>query len=124
MVVVLDTSVLIDIFRGNKKTLEELKKYKEEIFAITSITLFELWQGKLKEVEKFVLDNLPKYPFDEKSAKLAGIILKELKEIGKIPEIQDLLIASICIANNSKLITKDKGFEVFKPFRLRVEIIR
>jgi len=74
---VIDTSVIIEIFRGNKDTLYQICDYNCKI---TSITVFELHCGDLKENEMIMIDNLPKLNFDNKSAKIAGSIFKKTKK--------------------------------------------
>ncbi len=117
---VIDTSVIIEIFRGNKDTLYQICDYSCKI---TSITVFELYCGNLKENERIMIDNLPKLNFDEKSAKIAGNIFKKLKKEGKIPPVKDLLIASTCISNNILLLTYDNDFKMFEKFGLRIKVL-
>ncbi len=62
-------------------------------------------------------------PFDDYSADIAAYIYKELSSRGLKPNIKDLFIASICIANNIPLITTDKDFKIFEEFGLKLEII-
>ena len=45
---------------------------------------------------------------DKKSSKIFGIKNKELSNRGRVTEILDLIIASICISNNLILITRNK----------------
>lgn len=40
-----------------------------------------------------------------------------------MPKIKDLMIASICITNNKKLIARDSDFEIFRGYGLNVEIV-
>jgi predicted nucleic acid-binding protein len=113
--------VIIEIFRGNKDTLYQICDYNCKI---TSITVFELYCGNLKENEMIMIDNLPKLNFDNKSAKIAGSIFKKLKKKeGKIPPVKDLLIASTCISNNMLLLTYDNDFKLFEKFGLKVKIL-
>jgi hypothetical protein len=122
MDVILDTSIIVEIFEG-KPILEYLSKYRDRIFGITSITEFELFCVSLKEREIIMLDNLPTLNFDKKSARIAGFMFRDLKKAGKIPKIKDLLIAAICIANNKKLVTKDRDFEKFRNYGLDAEFL-
>jgi tRNA(fMet)-specific endonuclease VapC len=119
----LDTSVVIEIFGGNKRVLDYLSKYKDKVFGITSITEFELFCVELKDREVIMLDNLPTQEFDKKAGRIGGHIFRDLKKAGKMPKIKDLLIAATCIANNKRLITTDGDFEVFKGYGLDVEFI-
>jgi len=64
------------------------------------------------------LERSPKLDFDEKCAKFAGRIYRNLKS--KIPKVGDLLIASSAIAHSKILYTCDSDFETFKEYGLRV----
>lgn len=123
MDLILDTSVVIEIFGGNKKVLDYLSRYKDKVFGISSITEFELFCVELKEKEVIMLDNLPTREFDKKAGRIGGHIFRDLKKAGKMPKIKDLLIAATCIANNKKLLTMDKDFDVFRGFGLDVEFL-
>jgi len=118
---ILDTSVIIEIFRGNKDVIDKLSKDLE--YGISVITLFELYCGRLKEREEIFLEKVPKLSFDEKSAKLAGKIYKELKSKGKVPKVKDLLISASAIAHDLLLITIDRDFELFRKFGLKVQFL-
>jgi predicted nucleic acid-binding protein len=120
---ILDTSVIIEIFKGNKRILHELKKDKTVVYGISVITLFELYCGNLKEREELFLEKIPKLSFDEKSAKFAGKIYRDLKTKGKTPKVKDLLIASSAIAHSKTLYTCDSDFEMFKEYGLKLKIL-
>ncbi len=123
MDLILDTSIIIDIFGGNERILNHLRKYRNKVFGITSITEFELFCVELKEKEIIMLDSLQTCDFDKKAGRIGGNIFKDLKKLGKMPKIKDLLIAATCIANNKQLMTTDGDFESFKDYGLEVEII-
>ncbi|MBO8174999.1 MAG: type II toxin-antitoxin system VapC family toxin [Thermococcus sp.] len=118
----LDTSVIIEIFRGNKKVLDTLVK-KGLIYGVSTITLFELHCGTLKEREELMLEKLPKLEFEEESAKIAGKIYRDLKRKGKLPPAKDLLIAASAIAHDKILFTCDDDFEIFRKYGLKLELI-
>ena len=119
---ILDTSIIIEIFRGNNKIIAQLLN-KELIVGLSAITLFELYCGTLKEKEELMLEKLPKLEFDEKSAKIAGKIFRDLKKKGKLPPAKDLLIAANAIAHEKLLFTCDKDFEIFREYGLKVEVL-
>ncbi len=120
---ILDTSVIIELFKGNKIILDKLKN-ETTVYGISVITMFELYCGSLKEREEIFLERIPKIEFDEKCAKFAGRIYKDLKSKGKVPKVKDLLIASSAIAYSKTLYTCDSDFEIFKEYGLRVVIIK
>lgn len=121
---VLDTSIVIEIFKGNKRVVEKILSNKSMIYGISVITLFELHCGKLKEREEIFLESIPKLDFDEKSAKFAGSIYRDLKNKGRTPKVKDLLIASSAIANSKILFTTDSDFEIFRNYGLKLEVIK
>ena len=118
---ILDTGVIIELFKGNKDVLDRLSK--DLVYGISVITLFELHCGNLKDREEIFLEKIPKLSYDENSARLAGKIYRELRSEGKIPKVRDLLIASSAIASDKVLITRDSDFEVFRKFGLKVEFV-
>ena len=123
MDLILDTSIIIEIFGGNERVHEHLKNQGNKVFGISSVTEFELFCGDLKEKEVIMLDRLETCDFEKKAGRIGGYIFRDLKKAGKMPKIKDLLIAATCIANNKKLITGDGDFESFKKYGLEVEII-
>ncbi len=123
MDLILDTSIIIEIFGGNEGVHERLKNQGNKVFGITSVTEFELFCVDLKEKETIMLDSLETCDFDKKAGRIGGYIFNDLKKAGKMPKVKDLLIAATCIANNKKLITGDGDFESFKKYGLDVEII-
>jgi len=121
---VLDTSVVIEIFRGNKRVAEKILSESSTVYGISVITFFELQCGKLKEREEIFLENIPKLDFDEKSARFAGSIYRNLKSKGRMPKVKDLFIASSAIANSKTLFTTDSDFEIFRKYGLKLEVIK
>ncbi|CAB49325.1 type II toxin-antitoxin system VapC family toxin [Pyrococcus abyssi] len=117
----LDTSVLIEVFRGNAKILTQLPP--EEEYAIPSIVLFELLCGGLKPKQRLALEKMPVVNFDKTSAEVAGEIFKDLISKGLRPPTKDLLIAATAIAHNIPLYTCDRGFERFKEYGLKLVIL-
>ena len=115
MSLIFDTSILIDIDRGDKKTIakiEELRKMYPAPATIGFISYFEFLLGlknksiknkeKSKEfIEKFNVLQTTKNTADK---------LVELKQKYELP-LADLLIASQVLENNGILITKDNDFK-------------
>lgn len=117
----LDTSVVIELFGGNRKVIGGLSP--GGTYALPAIVLFELYCGSLKEREGLMLEMMPKVEFNEEAAKIAGAIFRDLMKKGQRPPFKDLLIAATAIAHNSFLFTCDKGFERFKEYGLKVKIL-
>lgn len=123
----LDSTIVIEIFTGNKALESHLLRIDQSELGITSITLCELYKGaflsanlekKLNLIKEF-LDKVVLLELDNESCRLYGKIYSELKSQGKLTQDLDLMIASICIANNHILITKNKKhFENIKGLRI------
>ncbi len=120
---IIDTSVIIEIFRGNKTTLNNLRD-KELTYGITTITLFELYCGTLKEKEELMIEKLPKTGFEEKSARIGGEMFRDLKKKGNVPPAKDLLIAATAIAHDKPVFTCDRDFEVLSEYGLKFKTIK
>jgi len=129
---IFDTSTVLKILK-DEKFLESLK-ISEEV-KITSITVYELLRGasyiKLvqhsdKEINVILklISELNVLPFTEEDARIASAIWAKLKKEGKTVSDADVLIASICINNNERLVTLDTDFlkvkEVCKEFKVEI----
>src|SRR3989344_5618676 len=126
MVLVLDTSILIDIEKRNEKTISKLKELsKQHPFPpqITFINHFEFLFGlKLKQPanKKEMLIFLNKFnvlqPTTITSEILSDLKIKYEKQ-GITLSLTDLLIASQTIEHNMILATKDKDFTKIKELK-------
>ena len=56
MDLILDTSIIIEIFGGNERVHKHLKNQGNKVFGITSVTEFELFCVDLKEKETCGID--------------------------------------------------------------------
>lgn len=127
----LDTNIIIDFLNGNKEIIEKIERLEQtnEEFSITPIALSELYKGAflnnkqeetIKIIENF-LNSVAISGFQKEACKIFGEKYAELKKIGKITEEADLIIASICIAENDTLITRNyKHFRNIKGLRIIV----
>ncbi|MDW8014192.1 MAG: type II toxin-antitoxin system VapC family toxin [Archaeoglobaceae archaeon] len=124
--IVLDTSFLIDYFRGLDVTRKLISK--EDEFATTAITYYEIFAGvrrKKSAEEKFFrrfFSEIKILLFDVKSADEASNIAAKLFAIGKEVNALDILIAGIAVANGAeKILTRDRDFlEIAKVSDLEV----
>ena len=65
------------------------------------------------------VNNVNIFPFDYKSSEEASSIFADLRKIGKILGIKDVLIAGICRSNKLDLITKNvKHFKRIKDLEI------
>lgn len=123
---ILDTTFLIDLFRGNKAAVEkaaELDKKEEPVFA-TALSVFELWQGldakqKKAKVEQFV-SAFGLLGFDVESAKKGGEIHAALAAGGIHIDPEDSMIAGVALHHAQAVLTRDEHFSRIKG--LRVEL--
>ena len=126
----LDSNIIIEIFRGNLNLKEKIKNLQENglgVF-INPIILCELYKGAylsnkkdlaFRFIEEF-LKEVTLLDFDKESCSLYRELYSNLFKGGKMTQDKDLMIASICIANNFILITKNKKHFEHIP-RLKVE---
>ena len=125
--VCLDTDVIIDFLKNKPyavKAIDELKR-KEEILT-TSITVFELLKGivRLEDEEEKIktfqfLGNVRILNFDIVASKKAASVFESLRKEGNVMDTLDLMIASIALANNTSILTKNtKHFERVKELKL------
>lgn len=120
MILVFDTSVLVDIGRNNIETINKIKKliklHPSEP-KITFIAYYEFLKGiekrKIKNKEK-AIEFINKFGFLEINKKTAEI-LANLKlrydKLGIEFSLADLLIAAQVIENQMLLVSKDKDFD-------------
>ena len=119
----LDTDILSLLQRGNAKVAEALEASDDSALAITLITKIELLRGRhdfvlkaatgeqllraekwLKETELFLLKTPVIYPDTAAATQFDRLrLMRRLRKIGRA----DLLIASIVLANDATLVTRN-----------------
>ncbi len=117
LMILADTSFIIDILRGNKeaKKLQERYTATNQSTVISTISLYELFIGVSKaefpneEEEKInkLLNRLLTTEFDEMSAKEAGSIYVNLKHRGELIGSIDILLAGIAKSSGIPIITRN-----------------
>ncbi len=113
----LDTSAIIDLFKGVTALKSVLENYTEHA-AVTEMSYAELMfgldvSGKKHAAEEKCYDAffeaVAQFPLDKKSIKKASKIFWELKKRGNEIDEFDCLIAGIFLTNGiTKLITRNK----------------
>jgi len=121
MKVLIESSAIIDYLKGNKKVKEVI--LNSEDFYISSLTIYEILLGKVKESE--ILDFLSAFKIinlTKKDAIIGSQIYKKLKDKGKLIGSFDILISAQAINRRLTLLTKDSDFlrvkEEFKKLNL------
>ena len=110
MEIILDTNILIEILKGNQKTIKTVESLDSKI-SISSISVMELFYGalnkaELNKLEKFVsLFNI--IYLDENISKIAIKLIKTYAKSHSL-DIPDSLIAATALTTNAKLFTYNK----------------
>jgi len=113
--IVLDTSFLIDFFRGKEETLQYISDLD---IATTVITYYEIFSGifhkKAKKEEKFFrrfFSNVRVLNLDTYSAEKSSEIMAKLLRIGVSVNALDVIIAGISVAHGAeKIVSRDRDF--------------
>jgi predicted nucleic acid-binding protein len=126
--IVVDTSVLIDYFKGNNKSFD----ISENSDAVTTtITYHEIFSGikykKARKEEMFFrrfFSDITILDYDLKASEESSEIMARLLSLGKTVNTLDVLIAGIAITNGAeKIISRDMDFlEISKVTRLEIEV--
>ncbi len=120
MTLVLDTSIVIELERGNQETIKEIKKVLKEYASppsITFITYFEFLQGIIKRspknkeeaivfLQRFAYINVTK-----KTAEILAELKIKYENKGITLPLADFLIIAQVREGNHLLITKDTHFK-------------
>jgi tRNA(fMet)-specific endonuclease VapC len=119
--VFLDTDILVSLLRGSSDALRRIGELERrgELLSTTSITAYELLKGartsshseeNVRGVERLLV-NMKVEGFGEEDSPTAALIFAQLKEKGKMVGEFDMIIASIVIGRNDRLLSRDKHFE-------------
>jgi tRNA(fMet)-specific endonuclease VapC len=125
--IILDTSALIDLFRGGNEILKSL----DGDVASTTISYHEIYVGikrqKARAEERFfrrLFSDIKILNLDRSSAERSSEIMSRLMAIGISVNAFDVLIAGIAEANGAEtLITRDRDFEsIAKVSELNIKV--
>ncbi len=119
--ILLDTNILIEILKGNQKTVEKIQSL-DTTFAISSISVMELYYGALNKAE---LNKLEKFVslfhivhLSENISTQATKLVKTYAKSHNL-DIPDSLIASTALVHKYKLFTYNvKDFKYIKNIEL------
>jgi len=120
---VLDSTAFIELIRGSEKGAVIKELFKSEEAFLNSLSLYEILIN-LYPKERPIIENLMEQMtllnFDSESSEEAAEIQKNLKASGKLINELDVLIAGICKANGTGVITLDKDFEKIKGLDVKL----
>ena len=134
MKLILDTSFLIELKKGNEKAIKALeeKKDKCEDIVVSSLTVYELLVGasyiwkkhgdvremlKIQDMLKFLTISAVNPEVVRRAANLrAELMLRGLS----VPDI-DVLIA--CTDENAEILTFDKDFEPLGELKVNITVL-
>ena len=122
----LDTNILVDIFRGNAAAVAWIKTQSDSNLGISGFTLFEMLQGARNKNEMLHLKNALEqfqifWPSDRDFKKSVNIFVSLF--LSHNIEIFDVLIAQTAIGLDVPLVTLNKkhfepisGLNIIKPY--------
>ena len=113
---ILDTSIIIDLLRGNKETKKKIEEIENKNITLvtTSISVFEVFQGisfinnDNKDKIYSLFESINILDFDNSSAREGGIIQSNLKKEGKMIDPEDAMIAGIAKIHGEIILTRNK----------------
>ncbi len=119
----LDTSFIIELFKGGKKIQNWLEKIDAEGGVTTTISYFEVFRKKHKmgkseklTITRFFSSYIP-LSFDLDSVEKACDLWVKLEKAGETVNLLDIMITGIMISKGiEKILTKDKDFKKIEKF--------
>ena len=113
MVLLLDTSVLIDVLRSRKDRKELLNGLVADghHLATTALNIVEVYMGVRAGEEggtDFFLSSLECYELNANTAREAGLLKNSWARKGTTISLQDAIVAAIAIQRDSTLMTDNR----------------
>ena len=119
--ILLDTNVLIEILKGNQKTIQQVESLHITLY-ISSITVMELYYGarnkaEIKKLEKFIM--LFNVLHIDKETSIRSTELIKVYAKSHTLDIPDSLIAATALENELTLFTYNtKDFKYIRHIKL------
>ncbi|MDR3694330.1 type II toxin-antitoxin system VapC family toxin [Mucilaginibacter sp.] len=116
--VIFDTNILIELYRGNLAVKESIEQLKSDVFYISSITTAEFMVGAKNKTDFIRIEKqLNKYTAIPISSDITDIFIDLFKTytLSHRPGIADTLIASTALYYNLPLYTLNKKHFQFIP---------
>ncbi len=130
----MDTTVVIDIWRGRSKVKSVLKPYSDQSICISAITIAEIYDGlgytkeiknekiynQIKDQIEKILSEFHVIPLNLQILQESGSLKGHLRAKGIILDLADCIIgATAKLMNTEKLITRN--IRHFQDFGLTIE---
>jgi len=120
--VLCDTNVIIEFFKGNNKTLKELEQIGFDNIAISTITVMELYYGALNKKElskiKRCINSLNVLQIDSSISEISKELIEKYSKSHNLM-IPDAIIAATAISIKMDLYTYNlKDFSFIKELKL------
>ncbi len=126
-----DTDLLVGLIRGDKDAVDRIRSFEDKgiTLSTTAITACELFKGVFRSsrpkenlaIVGGMLKTLRVLDFNLRSSRIAGELIEKLRKTGDQIGEMDVLIASIAIANDETLVTRNLGhFKRIKDLRLEL----
>jgi tRNA(fMet)-specific endonuclease VapC len=111
----LDTSTLVDFLRGDVNTVAAMRRADVSDLVTSTLVVEELFAGTAlardSHAELFRVDSLLRplrvLPFDQKSARAAGLLRVMLQKQGTPIGNSDRMIAATAIAHDASVVTSN-----------------
>ncbi len=124
-----DTDLLVSLIRGDRDAVDKIRSFEDKgiTLSTTAITACELFKGVFRSshpqenlaLVEDMIENLRVLDFNLRSSRIAGEFIEKLRKTGDQVGEMDVLIASIAIANDETLITRNLDhFRRIKNLRL------
>jgi len=121
-VVILDTNIIIELYKGNQNIRHICEKIGEQNLYISEISVAEFYFGALNKREiPFIKKHLEKFPWIPINEEISGIFTKLMIEysLSHKPFIGDMLIAATAIYYDVHVYTLNiKDFRFIKDIKL------
>lgn len=116
--VIFDTNILIELYRGNVAIKQSAQQFKSNVFYISTITAAEFIIGAKNKVDFARLENdLAKYTIIPINSEISQVFSNLYKTfaLSHRPEIADTLIAATALYYDLPLYTLNKKHFQFIP---------
>lgn len=113
---ILDTSFLVDVLRGEDATIEWERRLNESaVGVVTAVTVMELWEGihladsaaDERAAVEDLLAGLLHEDFGRESAKWAGETNAGLRESGESVDVEDVMVGASAVQRTEPVLTRN-----------------